>query len=136
MAVLVGPEPTHAPPLPGIETGIIDPGSPHAGTLFVQGSVGGRLFDDVHGTGWRLVTLGSEQAALHPETSRWFASIGGRRVAVSGDDPVYGRWFAEHSCAAALQRPDFYLYGTAAGPAEAAGLLDHLRTRLSEGARQ
>jgi hypothetical protein len=131
MAVLVGPEPAEAPSLPGIETGIIDPSSPHAGTLFVQGIVGGRLFDDVHGAGWRLVTIGSEPVAPDPETSRWFASIGGRTVTVPGDDPVYGRWFAEHKSTAALQRPDFYLYGTAAGPADAAALLDHLRTRLS-----
>lgn len=52
-----------------------------------------------------------------------------------------GRWFAEHNCPAALQRSDFYLYGTVAGPAGAAALLDHLRTRLPvpvtpEGARQ
>ena len=32
------------------------------------------------------------------------------------DDPVYGRWFSEHDATAALQRPDFHLYGTAASP--------------------
>ncbi|HEY2077086.1 MAG TPA: bifunctional 3-(3-hydroxy-phenyl)propionate/3-hydroxycinnamic acid hydroxylase [Streptosporangiaceae bacterium] len=132
MSILVGPEPAEVPPLPGIQTGIIDACSPHAGKLFVQGNVaGGGLFDDVHGAGWRLVTVDSERVALDPETSRWFASIGGRLVAVPADDPVYCRWFTHHNCTAALQRPDFHLFGTAAGPADAAGLLNRLRTRLS-----
>ena len=33
------------------------PAHPHAGSLFVQGTVDGRRFDDVHGAGWRLVTV-------------------------------------------------------------------------------
>ena len=52
-------------------------------------------------------------------------------MTVAVDDPVYGRWFAEHDATAALQRPDFHLYGTAASPADAAALVDHLRTRLT-----
>ena len=131
MSAFVGPEPTAAPALPGVEIGIIEPGSPHAGTLFIQGIVGGQLFDDVHGTGWRLITIDGDPGAITPETSRWFASIGGRIVTVPGDDPVYGRWFTEHNATSALQRPDFYLYGTAADPVGAAALLDHLRARLS-----
>jgi flavoprotein hydroxylase len=130
MAPLVGPEPTDAPPLPGIEAGIIDPDSPHAGALFVQGTVSGRRFDDVHGAGWRLITLDHEPLGLDPVTKRWFASIGGRVAAVAADDPVYGRWFAEHDATAALQRPDFHLYGTAASPGAATALIHHLRTRL------
>jgi hypothetical protein len=130
MAPLVGPEPTDAPPLPGIEAGMIDPDSPHAGVLFVQSTVGGRRFDDVHGAGWRLISLDHEPLELDPEVKRWFASIGGRVVAVPAGDPVHGRWFAEHDATAALQRPDFHLYGTAASPAATAALIDHLRTRL------
>lgn len=130
MAPLVGPEPTDAPPLPGIEAGIIDPDSPHAGALFVQGTVSGQRFDDVHGAGWRLITLDHEPLELDPEAHRWFASLGGRVVAVPAGDPVYGRWFAEHDATAALQRPDFHLYGTAASPAAAAALIEHLRTQL------
>ena len=64
-------------------------------------------------------------------TGRWFASIGGRIVTVPGDDPVYGRWFSEHDATAALQRPDFHLYGTAASPAGTAALVEHLQTRLA-----
>jgi flavoprotein hydroxylase len=52
-------------------------------------------------------------------------------VAVPGDDPVYGPWFTGHKATAALQRPDFHLYGTAADRAGTTALLEHLRTRLS-----
>ena len=52
-------------------------------------------------------------------------------MTVAADDPVYGRWFADHGATAALQRPDFHLYGTATSPAGAAALVDHLRTRLA-----
>ena len=130
MAPLVGPQPAAAPPLPGIEGGVTDADSPHAGSLFVQGTIGGRRFDDVHGAGWRLVTIDPEPLELDPETRRWFASIGGRVVTVPADHPVYGRWFTEHDATAALQRPDFHLYGTARSPDRAAALIEHLRTRL------
>jgi len=130
MAPLVGTEPTEATRLPGIIDGIIDPGSPHAGTVVVQGSAYATRFDDVHGAGWRLVTIDAEPIALDPVTRDWFASIGGRIVTVAGYD-AYDRWFAEHDATAALQRPDFHLYGTAASPADAATLIDHLRTRLA-----
>ena len=64
-------------------------------------------------------------------TRRWFASIGGRVVTVPADDPVYGRWFTEHDATAALQRPDFHLYGSARSPDGAAALVEQLRTRLA-----
>jgi flavoprotein hydroxylase len=131
MAAAVGPEPTDAPPLPGIEAGVIQSGSPHAGSLFVQGIVAGRRFDDVHGAGWRLVTSVPEPIALDRDTAEWFASIGGRVATVPADDPVYGRWFAEHGATSALQRPDFHLYGTATSPSGGAALVHDLRTRLA-----
>jgi hypothetical protein len=90
----------------------------------------GQRFDDVHGAGWRLISLDHEPLEPDPEAHRWFASLGGRVVAVPAGDPVYGRWFAEHDATAALQRPDFHLYGTAASPAAAAPLIDDLRTWL------
>jgi 2-polyprenyl-6-methoxyphenol hydroxylase-like FAD-dependent oxidoreductase len=131
MAAAVGPEPTEAPPLPGIDAGVIQSGSPHAGSLFVQGIVAGRRFDDVHGVGWRLVTSVPEPIALDRDTAEWFASIGGRVATVPADDPVYGRWFAEHGATSALQRPDFHLYGTATSPSGGAALVHDLRTRLA-----
>ena len=115
-----------APGLPGITSGLIHPTSPHAGSQLVQGRIGGRLFDEVHGNGWRLVTTAD---AIEPPG--WFSAIGGTVVALTAGDPWFDRWFAEHETAYALQRPDFYLYGTAATSAEAAALLDDLRRDLT-----
>ena len=132
MAPLVGAEPTDAPPLPGIRPASSTPAHPTPGTLFVQGTVDGRRFDDVHGAGWRLVTIDPDPIDRRPgDAADGSPSIGGRVVTVAADDAVYGRWFAEHDATAALQRPDFHLYGTAASPAGAAALIEHLRTRLA-----
>lgn len=131
MASQVGPEPIEAPSLPGIGSGLVHPEAAHAGHLFVQGTVDGRLFDDVHGAGWRLVLLGVDEGAIDPAARDWFASIGGRVVALRDPDPTYVRWFAEHDVTGALQRPDFHLYGTATSPTSASALLRHLRTDLT-----
>jgi 2-polyprenyl-6-methoxyphenol hydroxylase-like FAD-dependent oxidoreductase len=130
MAASVGPDPAEVPPLLPIQAGIIDPRSPHAGRLFPQGRVDGKRFDDVYGTGWRLIALG-DTPQVDDEAARWFDTIGGQVVTVPADDPVYGTWFAAHSCTAALQRPDFHLYGTAADPQQTGALLSGLRARIS-----
>jgi hypothetical protein len=126
--------------LPGIDHGVRLAGSPHAGTLFVQGSVtvdGRRArFDDHAGTGWRLVALPGVSGALGADLVAWFARIGGRLVTVGEDggvgdpDDVYGTWFARHGTVAALQRPDFHLYGTARDADEVVDLLARLRATL------
>ena len=64
MALAVGDEPAPAPGLPDITTGFIHPTTPHAGRQLVQGKDRGQPFDDVHGTGWRLVVLGADFAAI------------------------------------------------------------------------
>jgi 2-polyprenyl-6-methoxyphenol hydroxylase-like FAD-dependent oxidoreductase len=131
MAAAVGPEPIDVPPLPGVDHGIIDPAASHAGQLFIQPSVDGQLLDDVHGAGWRLVTIDPDTAGVDPSALDWFESIGGRLVPLPRADAVAGRWFAEHDVTWALQRPDFYLYGAAANAADASGLLRDLRSRLA-----
>lgn len=129
-------EVSDAPALPGIASGVIQPGSPLAGTLFPQPLIAGdatdgarhhpwRLFDDVHGAGWRLVTSDC-QAEPHPRLGAWFAGIGGTVVAV----PEMGDWFARHDVRWALQRPDFHLFGTA--PDHPDPLLADLRRQLEE----
>jgi flavoprotein hydroxylase len=134
MALAVGDEPAPAPGLPDITTGFIHPTVPHAGRQLVQGTDRGRPFDDVHGTGWRLVVLGADFAAIGGDERAWFESIGGRVVALGDPDPLYVRWFAEHDTTCALQRPDFYLYGTAPTVATATTLLADLRNHLARGA--
>jgi hypothetical protein len=116
-----------APGLPGIDAGFIHASAPHGGRQMVQGKVGGRPFDDVHGNGWRLVGRSAEA----PDAPEWFTAIGGRVVTITEPDPVFDRWFAEHDTTYVLQRPDFYLYGTARTAAEASALLDDLRRELN-----
>jgi len=130
MAAAVTGELTEAPELPGIDGGCIAAGTPHAGRLSVQGRGSDGWFDDVHGAGWRLVTVGHDDA-LDPAVVDWFASIGGRVVALGAGDARATRWFADHGTTWALQRPDFQLYGTAPDVAGATALVADLRDRLA-----
>jgi flavoprotein hydroxylase len=122
-----------APGLPGITEGFIHPTAPHAGTQLVQGRDRGRRFDEVHGNGWRLVVLGADAGCIGPGERAWFESIGGRVVTLTDPDPLFVRWFSEHDTRCALQRPDFYLYGTAPTAATATALLADLRHHLRGG---
>jgi flavoprotein hydroxylase len=122
-----------APGLPGIDTGFIHPTAPHGGTQLVQGKVGGRPFDEVHGNGWRLVMRGPDVEGIDANERAWFGSIGGKVVALNAPDPWFDRWFTEHDTSCALARPDFYLYGTAPTAAAATSLLADLRRHLAQG---
>ena len=66
-------------------------------------------------------------------------AIGGRTAVVAeAPDPgaledidgTYVTWFAAHACAAAIVRPDWYLYGTARDGRELSALLDQLGRSL------
>ncbi len=133
MAAGVGDEPEPAPELPNIASGFVHPSAPHAGTQFVQGLDGGSRFDEVHGNGWRLVVLGADVECIGRDERTWFESIGGRVVALGDPDALFSKWFARHDTTCALQRPDFYLYGTAPTAAAATQLLADLRRHLAEG---
>ncbi len=129
MSAMVGDGLAETPPAPNLDLGVIATGSIDAGHLFVQGTIDGRLLDDVHGAGWRLIT--DDEAPIDPATQDWFGSIGGRVVHLPEPDPTYQRWFDEHSTHYALQRPDFYLYGTAETNDDARQLLQQLRNDLT-----
>ncbi len=134
MAPMVTDEPMATPGLPGLDSGCLDLDSPFAGHLFVQGAVDGRPFDDVVGAGWRLVTRGLVEAGdLDADLVAWFRSIGGVIVSLAEPDATFDRWFDEHPVEFALQRPDFYLFGTAADSSAASALLASLRGRLNNG---
>ena len=120
-----------APPLPGIASGLVADGAPLAGELFPQADLDGTWFDDVHGAGWRLVTIGPAPDGLDPDLVRWFSSIGGAVVAVPASTEDLVAWFDDHDLSWALQRPDFHLFGTATDAAGAVGLLAELRRRLT-----
>jgi flavoprotein hydroxylase len=131
MAAAVGPEPMDAPTLPGLAAGLIHAISPNAGQVWIQPTVPRGYFDDVHGGGWRLVTVDTEIDALDEEALQWFDSIGGRVIRLHPPDPLARRWLAEHDAMCVLQRPDFHVYGTATTTAGASGLVDDLRARFS-----
>jgi 2-polyprenyl-6-methoxyphenol hydroxylase-like FAD-dependent oxidoreductase len=133
MAAAVGDELMDAPPLPGLVAGLVHPRSQHAGDVWVQPAVGGRPFDDVHGAGWRLITIDTDANAVSPSAIEWFTSIGGRVVQLEQPDALGCRWFGAHDATWVLQRPDFHLYGTATTSAAATALLDELRGHLTTG---
>ncbi|HUI28396.1 MAG TPA: bifunctional 3-(3-hydroxy-phenyl)propionate/3-hydroxycinnamic acid hydroxylase [Candidatus Kryptonia bacterium] len=142
-AVKEGHQTTAPPPL-GIGPGVLRDGDPHAGQLFVQGRVRrhgttGR-FDDIIGRGWTLVSpLADPAAQLASETAAFFRSIGGVSAHVRRNGPVhdidgtYANWFAKAGVAVVLQRPDFYIFGTAADVDGADALIHELGHALGAG---
>ena len=130
-------DPQTPPPLPGITNGIVRPGDPLAGQLFVQGRVddggGPVLLDDLVGAGWRMVTMDPEVASAVPdEVLAWFVDCGGAVVTVAEGEDIdgtYAAWFERHDVAAVLQRPDFYLFGSASRAGQAGELIYALRHR-------
>ncbi|MHB8681390.1 MAG: bifunctional 3-(3-hydroxy-phenyl)propionate/3-hydroxycinnamic acid hydroxylase MhpA [Acidimicrobiales bacterium] len=131
MSAAVGDDPMDAPALPGIAAGVVDDGSPGAGEFFAQPKLDGGLFDDVHGVGWRLVSLGAPEAPIDAAAREWFDSIGGRCVTLHGCDELTA-WSEGRGVAHVLQRPDFHVYGTASDGAGASALLRRLRGDLQD----
>ena len=116
---------------------------PLAGTLSVQGVVAraGRegRFDDVVGRGFQLIVaagdplegLSAQQRALLDTLDATVASLDAD--APHGVRDLDGRltaWLTGHGAHAVLVRPDFYVFGTAASPAEVRDLLDVLCSQL------
>ncbi len=131
MAAAVGAEPADVPDLPGPTGGLIHPTARHAGELSVQPRVGDGLFDDVHGVGWRLVTTAGDVGQLDPAARSWFGTIGGQIVVVDPGDAVLDSWLTSRGVTWALQRPDFWLYGTAVDAPGASTLIANLRDRIT-----
>ena len=117
--------------LPHLEHGCL---SEHAhsgrGTLFPQPRLGseGRLMDLVHGCGWRLVLARGADRLQGDAALR--AATAGLKTIVTGEgaeaetEGVVQQWMARHACAAALVRPDHYVFGTAGNAAEVSHLLE------------
>ncbi|HZO05682.1 MAG TPA: bifunctional 3-(3-hydroxy-phenyl)propionate/3-hydroxycinnamic acid hydroxylase [Solirubrobacterales bacterium] len=115
-------------------------GGAHAGEFFVQGrirsaTVTDGLFDDVVGQGpcvlVRDETLLDE---LEPEQREGWRRLGGHFAVVDAEtdlDGTYAAWFDAHDCAAAVVRPDWYLFGTAADGEELGRLLGAIDGVLS-----
>ncbi|MFE5678072.1 bifunctional 3-(3-hydroxy-phenyl)propionate/3-hydroxycinnamic acid hydroxylase [Streptomyces erythrochromogenes] len=107
------------------------------------------LFDSVVGLGFVLLTSQDPAVLLDEEHRAFLADLGAHVVQVlpAGTDPqlagesavvdvegVYGSLLAEAGADAVLIRPDFYVYGAAAGREDTAALVGELRAALS-GAR-
>jgi 2-polyprenyl-6-methoxyphenol hydroxylase-like FAD-dependent oxidoreductase len=125
-----------------------------------RGDATGR-FDDVVGGGFTLVSPSADPARhLDADAAAFFAALGGITVHVSSDasaartaahvadatavrdvdgigtavrdvDGTYARWFADHGVEVVLQRPDFYVFGTAASVEETSILVQRLRAALA-----
>jgi 2-polyprenyl-6-methoxyphenol hydroxylase-like FAD-dependent oxidoreductase len=121
---------TPPPPMPGLGAGLVCVDQPGAGRLMLQARVAvdgsaPALFDDAFGAGWRLITV--EPVDVADDMAAWFASIGGAVVHIDRAvdvDGAYRRWMDSHEVTVALQRPDFYVFGSGT---DAAGLLGELR---------
>lgn len=114
---------------PGLGPGLLAAPSGAAGSLFPQAAVSrdGRLFDDVHGYGWMLVTTDADILTT-PEVRERVGAMDA--VAIVDDTGAYAEWFGEHRVRAAVVRPDFYVYGAARTADDLCPLLDELTVRI------
>jgi 2-polyprenyl-6-methoxyphenol hydroxylase-like FAD-dependent oxidoreductase len=135
------PPPTFSP-----GPGLFLEGDPLAGQMFLQREVERsgerRLFDDLVGSGFCLISVGGNPAThLSPDELAFFTSIGGQCVAISSSSDeyadqvidlsgAYAEWFAANSCTVVLMRPDFAVYGCAPDLIGAGKLVGSLREGL------
>lgn len=120
------------PPMPGIAAGIVHEGAKLAGELIPQGEHDGQLFDDQFGNGFILFTSGSAASTeeLDPQQVAWLNSIGGKVLSAEDLPKNLTDWFEQNDSTWALQRPDFYLFGTASDAAAASAMIADLQVRL------
>ncbi|MEO8751300.1 MAG: bifunctional 3-(3-hydroxy-phenyl)propionate/3-hydroxycinnamic acid hydroxylase [Casimicrobiaceae bacterium] len=128
--------------IPPIAAGLLSPTSHRAnGTIFpqprVKRGVETALLDELTGTGLRVVTNGTldlAQLANDDTVTRLGIKLvqiapddraalsmrpgGGFDVSLIETEGVLARWFERNQCAAALVRPDNYVYGVAATAAD------------------
>jgi 3-(3-hydroxy-phenyl)propionate hydroxylase len=133
--------------IPPIETGCLSP-VPHAanGTLFPQPRIrrdgATALLDDVAGTGFRVVLDARFDVAalarrdLLPALGARIVRLGAGGepdvLAVEETEGVVAGWFRRHGCAAALVRPDHYVFGVATTAAELDAQLAAAAARLGK----
>lgn len=107
--------------VPPLHSGLIDfPSCPAAGTIFPQPRLatenGPKLLDEITGPGWQLFVDGRNKSGIS------LSELSGTRPFVIGGvghqemDGVIAHWFDRWRCAAALVRPDHYVYGTLSHP--------------------
>jgi 3-(3-hydroxy-phenyl)propionate hydroxylase len=108
---------------------------PAVGTIFpqpwIRQGAGLQRMDSVSGKGWRVVLREGADAALAAAARA--AALAGMDILAMGApglaeaDGVLARWFARQGCAAAIVRPDHYVYGVADTAADLSAQLLALR---------
>jgi 3-(3-hydroxy-phenyl)propionate hydroxylase len=137
--------------VPDLEAGLIDDRSAIAGSLFVQPLIRGpggadKLMDDVIGPEFLIVARQPEMCELDPDLAARWAAIGGQRLLLGGGaglgegiaplHEVDGRiagWLQRHDIAAAIVRPDRYVYGVASDPADVSRMVREIVESLRAG---
>jgi 2-polyprenyl-6-methoxyphenol hydroxylase-like FAD-dependent oxidoreductase len=135
-------DPSLIPPFPQIPgpTSFVRPDDPTAGTVGYQGMVqvdgSTGLFDDLVGKGWVLLTTDAATLTSLTDRQRDFidrigivtAHVGasGSGAPVIDVDGTYSTWLTALGRTTVLVRPDFWLFGSVADPADAGLLLDSL----------
>ena len=102
------------------------------GTTLREGAP--QRMDAVAGTGWRLVVAANAHlpvAAGKLPARATVLQLG--TPALTEADGVLAAWFVRHACAAALVRPDHYVYGVARDAAQLETMLENLQHQLKRG---
>ncbi len=127
--------------IPPLEGGFLSPDAhPANGSTFPQPRVrrggGEALLDDVAGSWFRLVVQ-ENFPAKKTKLPKLLGAMGMNLVRIGAGagcleeaDGLLARWFEENGCAAALVRPDHYVYGVAATPGELDRQLEAMRSAL------
>lgn len=139
LAAMQQTEAAAMPPPPILGYGGSQPPAPGAGTLSIQGRIGGddgrvALFDDVVGHGWTLVSCKPQPAlagraldvARRLDIKQVVLGEPNTAAAFVDADGTYKQWFARLGADIALVRPDFYLIGAVADTARAGELISTL----------
>jgi 3-(3-hydroxy-phenyl)propionate hydroxylase len=128
--------------VPPLQRGLLAAAAHDAnGTLFpqpwVRTKAGRQLLDAACGIGWRLVVDGGSSLAASAAIDDQTRHLGLRVIrigAVEGmameEDAVVARWFGRHECAAAIVRPDHYVFGVTTDAPSTAAMLSELSSRL------
>jgi 3-(3-hydroxy-phenyl)propionate hydroxylase len=123
------------------------------GTLFpqpwVRTKAGRQLLDAACGIGWRLVVDGGSSLAASAAIDDQARHLGLRIIRIGAaqgmsreeglsreegmameEDGIVARWFGRHECAAAIVRPDHYVFGVTTDAPSTAAMLSELSSRL------
>ncbi|MFC6007455.1 FAD-dependent monooxygenase [Angustibacter luteus] len=139
--------PSPEPPVPGLMQGILHKSGDElaagpTGALSPQGRVrlAGQegLLDSLIGSGFQLISSSPLHTALSDAQVEVLERLG-VHVLVLGEGPddlqdldgTYSEFFAANEVTALLARPDFFLFGVAAGPDETKALVEDLLSQLS-----